>query len=526
MNPEARTAGVVADSQPESWSVATTSGLHLRLPASMRSLTTYVMLEQECWFEPEMSLLPHLLAGGVHALDIGANHGLYTLEMARCSGNGRVWAFEPTSTPRARLVRSVDEAGLGARVVVVDAALAETQGEASFAVHDNSELNSRDGSGARRERVRLETLDAYLDANASGVEIGFVKLDAEGDETRVLAGGRRFFASQSPVVLFEYKHGAAVNAELIDAWRELGFGIFRWSAELDLLLPFDPATGEAAFALNLVAIRPAVQVRLAAQGLLVSADALANATTLPDRLDCSGVSGLQAWCARPALHGLMADDAQAGGAVYAAALRGVAAAHLQSGLAPEQRVALMLAARDSVLAAIDAGTAFGPEAWVLVVHCLHALGQQHAAVQLGAGVLAGWPQDAQISLPFVPPQLADLERERSTPAASWLRQMLAEFVATRSSFSSYFGSPVPQRWAALLVHPDHGAEIERRYLLAHVLADSVASVQCLSRLPDPRHTCNPFLWQGLIKAMQVMLPIQPLVTEPRLATLPAVPLAA
>ena len=53
------------------WAVHTRSGLVLSVPPSLRSLSTYVLLEQERWFEPEMSLLPHVLAGGMHALDIG-----------------------------------------------------------------------------------------------------------------------------------------------------------------------------------------------------------------------------------------------------------------------------------------------------------------------------------------------------------------------------------------------------------------------------------------------------------------------
>jgi hypothetical protein len=70
----------------ESWTVHLASGLALQVPASLRSLTTYVLLEQETWFEPEMSLLPLLLEPGMHALDIGANHGIYALEIARCTG--------------------------------------------------------------------------------------------------------------------------------------------------------------------------------------------------------------------------------------------------------------------------------------------------------------------------------------------------------------------------------------------------------------------------------------------------------
>ena len=38
-----------------------------------------------------------------------------------------------------------------------------------------------------------------------------LKIDAEGEELRVLAGGRRFFAQASPLVMFEIKAGLVVH---------------------------------------------------------------------------------------------------------------------------------------------------------------------------------------------------------------------------------------------------------------------------------------------------------------------------
>jgi FkbM family methyltransferase len=190
------------------WSVNTASGLTLFVPDSFQALSTFVMLEQERWFEPEMSLLPHLLAPGMHVLDIGANHGVYTMEMARCvapvdgpslaGASGHVWAFEPTHTPRARLQRSVQANGLDHSVTVVPAGLSDAIAEVSFAVHDNSELNSRLGDSAQRETVQLDTLDNFIKQQGITQDIGFIKLDAEGEEQRVMGGATQFFADQSP----------------------------------------------------------------------------------------------------------------------------------------------------------------------------------------------------------------------------------------------------------------------------------------------------------------------------------------
>jgi hypothetical protein len=41
----------------------------LAIPASLKSITTYVLLEQESWFEKEMEFLRHWLRAGTPAAD-------------------------------------------------------------------------------------------------------------------------------------------------------------------------------------------------------------------------------------------------------------------------------------------------------------------------------------------------------------------------------------------------------------------------------------------------------------------------
>ncbi len=493
----------------QSWSVNLSSGLTMQVPATLRSLTTYVLLEQETWFEPEMSLIPLLLEPGMDALDIGANHGIYALEMARCSVSGHVWAFEPTSEPLSRLRSSVRLNGLQDRITVVGVGLAENDCEVTFDIQDNSELNSRGGSGGRREVVRLLALDGYMAAHALGRSIGFVKLDAEGGEMAVLAGAGRFFAEQSPVVMFEFKHGNDVNSKLLEAWRALGFDLFRWSAELQLLRPFDPAAEELAFALNLIAVRPAQQHHLTERGLLATAVAAAVAVadgSVDATLAAWGGAGLRWLSQQPALRGMAAGAALPEG-VYAAALRAVAVAHGVSALAPACRLALVQRACGDLIAARNLGTPMPAGAGALLVHVLMALGAQHAAVQQAANLMVTTvPAGPGSDLPFMPPRRSDLQRTCSTAPNDWLRQMLGEFVEKYFAYSSYFARPSPGRCAALLQHPDHGVEIERRYLLIHVLADQAAPLGDLRRLAEPGQTHNTVLWRGLMDSMAGVAP--------------------
>jgi FkbM family methyltransferase len=486
------------DSRP--WTVQLDSGLRLQLPPSLSSLSTYVALEQERWFEPEISLVRHLMQPGQDALDIGANHGFYALEMARCGPDSHVWAFEPTQAPRRLLTGSVRENGFEERITVVPAGLAERDCEADFNVSEHSEFNQRGGGTGAVERVQLFALDGFLERHAPGRRIGFVKLDVEGEEPRIIAGGRHFFAEQQPVVVFELKHDAHVNLALLQQWRALGYGLFRWSASLSLLLPFDEREDELAWALNLVAVAPRSQADLAGRGLLLTAEAMRSAPA-----PVVGLEALSTWCSTPALAGLGRPDVAAVKASrWLQAVAAVAAAHGQAGLSPVERVALMLAANDK----LDERDA-RPEELVLRVHVLHALGRPSAALDLARGVLRHWQPGAMgagSGLPLVPPERADLRLVPHGTQRDWLRQRLAEYVARRSAWSSRLQQGSADAWATLMSDPDRSPESEQRYLLKHLLADSVPSISALRWLPDPAYTANPAIWRALIDTSRTLGP--------------------
>lgn len=478
------------DTRP--WTVQLASGMRLQLPPSLSSLSTYVALEQERWFEPEISLVRYLMRPGEDALDIGANHGFYALEMARCGPDSHVWAFEPTQAPRRLLTGSIRENGFEECITVVPAGLAERDCEADFDVSEHSEFNQRGGGTGAVERVQLFALDGFLERHAPGRRIGFVKLDAEGEEPRIIAGGWRFFAEQQPVVVFELKHGANVNLALLQQWRALGYGLFWWSEPLSLLLPFDEREAELDYALNLVAVTPRRQAELAARGLLLTVEAMVSRP-----VPAVGSEALSTWCATPALAGLGTPGAaavQASGWLQAVAA--VAAAHSQAALSPAERVACLMAANDTV----DPRTAT-PEEMLLRVHVLHALGRQAAALKLGRAVLQQWQPGASLAgpgLPVVPPERTDLQFVPQGSLRDWLRQRLVEYVARRSAWSSYFQSSSAASWAALTTRPDHSPEIERRHLLTHLVSDGVPSISALRWLPDAACTANPAIWRALI----------------------------
>ena len=254
-------------------------GISVVVPDSLNLITPYVIREQGDWFEDEIKFVRLLLKPDQKAIDIGANYGLFTLSMAKIVGpGGGIWAFEPASSTSAFLSESLAINGFS-HVVLDQRALSDHSGTAQLSLHDNSELNElvRDGDSlGSSETVTLISLDDAMREHAWS-DIEFVKIDAEGEEGAIIQGGRTFFATQSPLIQYEVKAGAAIHLELIQAFADVGYASYRLVPGLDALVPFDPQVVADGFLLNLFCCKPDRAATLAAQGRLVLADDLQTA---------------------------------------------------------------------------------------------------------------------------------------------------------------------------------------------------------------------------------------------------------
>jgi FkbM family methyltransferase len=255
-------------------------GVTLAVPASLESFTTYVLLEQEAWFEKEMIFLRHWLLPGMTVIDIGANLGAYSLPMARSVGpTGRVFAYEPGSEARALLERS-RKLNAADNLQIFAFALSDSAREGRLVFGNSSEFNALGDSGAG-ETVRITSFDRE-DAVRGWPSPDFVKIDAEGEEVRILEGGRNFFARHSPLIMFEIKAGAGTNEQLRALFPAMGYHLFRQLGDAPVLVPDDTAQPLDKFELNLFAAKPDRASALSQAGLLV--DAIPD--WVPSESDC------------------------------------------------------------------------------------------------------------------------------------------------------------------------------------------------------------------------------------------------
>lgn len=266
-------------SPPDVITVELVDGTKVVVPDSLELITSYVLQEQGDWFEDEIKFLRELVQPGDTVVDIGANYGVYALSLARKVGaSGQVWAFEPASET-ASLLQESASANNTTWLQVVQQALSDREGTAWLQMPGQAELNSladpttletatQQGPG---ESVAITTLDHCLERHGwTGVDL--LKIDAEGEEERILKGGKRFFQDLSPLVMFEVKAGAELHLDLVLRFQELAYQCFRLIPGMNALVPFGVDQQADGYLLNLFAAKPDRIATLAAAGWLANED--------------------------------------------------------------------------------------------------------------------------------------------------------------------------------------------------------------------------------------------------------------
>lgn len=178
--------------------------------------------------EIELSFLKNVVPEGATTIDVGANCGLYTRELARLSQS--VHAFEP-SQAMARLLRQTS----APNVAVHEIALSDRNGEAALLVpqgdggpvHGLASIEPQAGLMAR-PHVATNVPTARLDA-VMQQDVAFVKIDVEGHELSVLNGAVGLVKRSHPVFLVEAedRHREDATASVFSFFRDRGYsGLF------------------------------------------------------------------------------------------------------------------------------------------------------------------------------------------------------------------------------------------------------------------------------------------------------------
>jgi FkbM family methyltransferase len=155
----------------------------------------------------QREITEHLSPGDV-MWDVGAHIGFISAIASRSVGpTGQVLAFEPLPGNISRLRQTV-EANQLANVTIREVAVSSSIGTSPFYIHSSTSMGGLEArEGAPTINVPTTTLDSEITSRRPPM---LVKIDVEGFEDDVIAGGKRLFDDIIPVIVIELLNDAAV----------------------------------------------------------------------------------------------------------------------------------------------------------------------------------------------------------------------------------------------------------------------------------------------------------------------------
>jgi len=219
----------------------------------------------------EQEFLQLFLRPGDVFIDVGANIGLFTLIAGRrVTQSGHVYAFEPYDRSYQRLLVNVELNKLS-NVSCVQLALSDDAAQLDL----NVSLDGYDawsslglptvGGVPLKCPVNTVTWDAFAEMHGLVGRVAMMKVDVEGWETRVLAGGWEMLArGDAPVLQVEFgdevsRSAGTSCAQLYRALKDLGYQMFTYDAASKCLVP-EPLR-ESYYYVNLIATKRPVDTQ-------------------------------------------------------------------------------------------------------------------------------------------------------------------------------------------------------------------------------------------------------------------------
>jgi FkbM family methyltransferase len=184
-----------------------------------RSLSVYGV-----YSDAEVGMLQKLVRAGDVVVEVGANIGYMTVDLARRVGPaGRVIAFEPQPEIFRLLLRNVAQNGFGARIDARQQGVGAERGALHLPPIDYAQAGNFGGVSLERDKrhggrkVEVVTLDSL---NLARLDL--LKIDAEGMEPEVLLGARETILRHRPLLYLESDRDER-RRELLEILDALGY---------------------------------------------------------------------------------------------------------------------------------------------------------------------------------------------------------------------------------------------------------------------------------------------------------------
>lgn len=200
------------------------------------------------WEKPIVDLCHKLIQKNDTAIDVGANIGFHTILLSSFVGEkGKVFCFEPIPLLSKTLKRNLWLNDCP-NVITSNKAATDTSGEkVEFYCPTSSNL----GLGSLKRNIDLTTsdiievetikLDNLIDEIKTNLSL--IKIDVQGEELKVLMGGKKLIVKYKPTIIFELEDEYLSNP---DSDRQSVFNYFEeinyelWIIKEEFMYKFNP----------------------------------------------------------------------------------------------------------------------------------------------------------------------------------------------------------------------------------------------------------------------------------------------
>ncbi len=191
-----------------------------------------LMIEQHLWrrksqLEPELWIAPRLVRRGETAIDVGANRGVWAIQLAKAAG--RVEAFECNPICQADVRAVIDR-----RITLHPVALSDRAGSVQMRFDPgNTGIGTIEQKNDLSQNDSIKTIQTLTvptrpldDFDFTGV--GLIKIDVEGHEEAVLRGAAQTLARDHPALIIEIedRHNFGALGRIEASLQALGYDAF------------------------------------------------------------------------------------------------------------------------------------------------------------------------------------------------------------------------------------------------------------------------------------------------------------
>jgi len=175
------------------------------------------------------------------AFDIGANYGDYTFLLEKLIPPNLIYVFEPIPELSKRLRKVFPQMN------ILEFAVSNDNASAKFKIPKvnrkvlyargtlQTHLTEENETGKYTIRVDTLTLDSFSQKH-NITDVGFIKIDVEGNELNVIKGGLNTIKKYKPFILVEIEqrhHSENIN-EIIDFIKSLMYSCYYLNEKLEL----------------------------------------------------------------------------------------------------------------------------------------------------------------------------------------------------------------------------------------------------------------------------------------------------